>query len=100
MHFSLHFFAATVLAIGFIITAGLGLGQAAIRSRSLPVCWHCGAREVRYSTSHRLLDNALWPLLLVPYRCWLCQTRFYGFRNSHSLNPAAPKQSSIGLGIG
>ncbi len=90
LHLSVRLLIMIVVAIGFFIAVGLGLLQAAYRSWSLPLCWRCGAREVRPSTSYRSVDDALRFLLLVPYRCWACQCRFYGFRSQHSLNPAAP----------
>lgn len=90
VHFGLRLFLLIVLAVAFLITIGLGLAQAAYRSWTLPVCWHCGARQVRYSMSRRTRDNFLRLLLLVPYRCWLCQRRFYGFRSQHSLGSVTP----------
>jgi hypothetical protein len=89
LHVSVPFLMMIVVSIGFAIAAGLGLLQAAYRSWNLPFCWRCGARGVHYSTSHYSADDGLRLLWLVPYRCWVCQCRFYGFRSHHSL-PASP----------
>lgn len=90
MHLSLKLFLVVVVAVGFLIALGLGLAQAAYRSWSLPMCWHCGARQVRYSTTRRFGDSMLRMLLIVPYRCWVCQQRFYGFRSQHSVSSVTP----------
>lgn len=66
--------------VGIIATVGVLLVQAAVHSWSLPVCWRCGTPRVRRSTPHSPIDTAVRFILIVPYRCRSCRTRFYGFR--------------------
>jgi hypothetical protein len=65
---------------------------AAIRTRHLTECWHCGALKVRPSKTQRS-DALAGIFLLRPYRCGGCLTRFYAFRSiawDHSTTPTAP----------
>jgi hypothetical protein len=80
MHLSLRYLVLIFFTFGLLITCGLALGQAAVRSWTLPVCWHCGGKQVRPSARRQAADLALRLLLLVPYRCRACQRRFYAFR--------------------
>jgi len=78
-------FALIVVSLAALIVFGLALIQAALRSRVLPVCWHCGARAVFYSGTRHSTDTVARFLLLVPYRCRGCQYRFYAFRTHRPL---------------
>ena len=76
-----------ILFIAFLALIGLAyLLVAGIRTWNLAQCWFCGAGKVRPSKSRSWLDTAVGMLLLKPYRCGGCLTRFYGFRTS-SLDP-------------
>jgi hypothetical protein len=85
MHLSLRYVAVIVVGSAFLVSACVAFFLAAYRSLSLPVCSHCGAKEVHRSASHRAVDMLVRCVSLVPYRCWVCQRRFYGFRNSNAL---------------
>jgi hypothetical protein len=88
MHLSLHYVAIIVVTIAFLTVVGVTLLFAAYRSVSLPVCLNCGAREVHRSRTNTAADIFAGLLFLVPYRCWVCQRRFYGFRTSNALRQA------------
>ena len=75
-------FVALLALSGLVYLLGAGM-----RTWNLATCWYCGAQKVRPSKSRSWLDKALGILLLKPYRCAGCLTRFYGFRTS-SLNPS------------
>ncbi len=59
-------------AMGFLVRTG-------VRTRNLGRCWRCGAAKVRPSKS-RSMDKLAGCLVLRPYRCGGCLTRFYAFR--------------------
>ncbi len=80
MHLSIRYLVLFFLTLGLLISCGLALVQAALRSWFLPVCWHCGGKQVRHSYKHQSVDSAVRLLLMVPYRCRACQRRFYAFR--------------------
>lgn len=91
MHIGLRYLVVITAAFGFATIGVILLVQAALHSRSLPVCWHCGTPEVRRSTSRLPADMALRFLFLVPYRCRGCLKRFYGFPSARAIrNPEAP----------
>lgn len=68
--------------------------RAMLRTRNLPVCWHCGASKVRRSAPQCVLDTITHVLFLKPYRCRGCLTRFYGFHR-----PREASRPSAALGI-
>jgi hypothetical protein len=77
-----------ILFVALLALCGLAyLLMAGIRTWNLGECWYCGAEKVRPSKSRRWMDTAVGVLLLKPYRCAGCLTRFYGFRTS-SLDPS------------
>jgi hypothetical protein len=84
MHLSLRYIAVIVFAVAPLIGACVALFLAAYRSVSLPVCLHCGAKEVHRSAANRAVDMLVRFVSLVPYRCWVCNRRFYGFRSSNA----------------
>lgn len=65
--------------MGFVVRTG-------IRTRNLARCWRCGAEKIRPSKS-RSMDKLAGCLVLRPYRCGGCLTRFYAFR---TFTPALP----------
>ena len=85
MHLSLRYIAVIVVAFALLISTCVALFVAAYRSVSLPVCLHCGAKEVHRSAANRAVDMLVRFVALVPYRCWVCKRRFYGFRSSNAL---------------
>lgn len=75
-------FGVTLLLLcgmGFLIRTG-------VRTRNLARCWRCGAAKVRPSRP-RSMDKLVGCLVLRPYRCAGCLTRFYAFR---TFTPALP----------
>ena len=69
-----------IFAVLLLLLCGLAyLVRAAIRTRNLDECWHCGAAKIRHSKS-RWSDAAARAFYLRPYRCRGCLTRFYAFR--------------------
>jgi hypothetical protein len=50
------------------------------RACQLPRCWRCGAEKVRRSHSTGFLDTLAATMLLSPFRCSGCRTRFYATR--------------------
>jgi hypothetical protein len=85
MHLRLRYVAVIVVGSILLVSACAGLFVTAYRSVSLPICLHCGARDVHRSASHEALDMLVRFVSLVPYRCWVCKRRFYGFRSSNVL---------------
>ncbi len=66
-----------------LVLCGLAyLAGAGFRTWSLPGCWRCGAMKVRPSVSHSWVDSMALVVLLKPYRCAGCLTRFYAFPSS------------------
>jgi hypothetical protein len=88
MHLSLRYIAVIVFGSAVLVSACVGLFGAAYRSVSLPACLHCGAKDVHRSASHSSADLLVRCAFLVPYRCWVCKRRFYGFRSSNALPQA------------
>lgn len=80
MHLGLRFIAIVAVACIVLISSAVGLFQAFFRSWTLPICWRCGSRPVRPSSSRRGRDIAVRFVMLIPYRCPGCRCRFYGFR--------------------
>jgi hypothetical protein len=68
-----------VVVVVLVLPWAAYLLRAAFRTRHLPVCWSCGAVKVRRLTPQHFLDSINTVLLLKPYRCSGCRTRFYGF---------------------
>ena len=50
------------------------------RACQIPRCWSCGAEKVRRSQSTGMLDTLAAMMLLGPFRCSGCRTRFYATR--------------------
>lgn len=71
------------VAVFAIFVGVLVLAEAVVfvlRTRSLPVCGHCGFSSVRRVHSrHRPLDTIARACLLYPHRCQRCLHRFYCF---------------------
>lgn len=78
---SLRYFALIVVTLALLIPVGVAMLQALIRSATMPVCWSCGARQVRESATRSARDFPARLLLLIPYRCRSRQRRFYAFRS-------------------
>ena len=90
MHIGLRYLVVITAAFVSVTVGVILLVQAALHSRSLPVCWHCGTPEVRRSATRLPADLALRFLFLVPYRCRGCLKRFYGFPSARAIpNPQA-----------
>jgi transposase-like protein len=85
MHLRLRYLALIVLTLALLIPVGVAMLQALFRSSTMPVCWSCGARQVRPSGTRSATDLPARLLLLIPYRCRSCQRRFYAFRTSRAL---------------
>lgn len=85
MHPSLRHLALIVLAFAVLIPAGVAVLQALFHSWTMPVCWGCGARQVRQSATRSFADLPARLLLMLPYRCRSCQRRFYAFRTHRVL---------------
>jgi hypothetical protein len=76
-----------IFAVLLMLLCGMAyLVRAAIRTKNLGKCWHCGASKIRHSKS-RWSDTVAGLFFLRPYRCGRCLTRFYGFR---TFGPGAP----------
>jgi hypothetical protein len=81
-----------VFAILLVLLCGLAyMVLAAIRTRNLDKCWHCGASKIRRSKS-RWSDAIVGMFFLRPYRCGRCLTRFYAFR---TFGPGVPLEPII-----
>ena len=80
MHPGLRYVIAFAGMVGIAVSVGILLIQATVHSWTLPVCWRCGTSRVRRSTPQPPIDSVVKFLLIVPYRCRSCRTRFYGFR--------------------
>ena len=79
-----------IFVVLLVLLCGLAyLVLAAVRTRNLDKCWHCGAEKIRHSKSH-WLDNVAGVFFLRPYRCGRCLTRFYAFRTFAPAHPIAP----------
>lgn len=85
MFSSLRYFTVIVIALAFLIVCGLAFLQAVLRYQALPNCWRCGAKRVRHSACRSITDVTARILLLAPYRCRVCQQRFYAFRSHRPL---------------
>jgi len=87
-----------VSGITLLLLCGLAyLVRAAIRTKSLGKCWHCGASKIRHSKS-RSSDKPAGMFFLRPYRCGRCLTRFYAFRTfgpGVPLEPIAPELMAV-----
>ena len=76
-----------IFAVLLLMLCGLAyMVRAAIRTRNLDECWHCGASKIRHSKSRWSDALAGW-FFLRPYRCGRCLTRFYAFR---TFGPGVP----------
>jgi hypothetical protein len=76
-----------IFAVLLMLLCGMAyMVRAAIRTRNLDECWHCGASKIRHSKS-RWSDALAKAFFLRPYRCRRCLTRFYAFR---TFAPAVP----------
>ncbi len=53
---------------------------AVLRGRYIPQCFQCGATKVRPSRPLGVLELAAAFLLVRPYRCLGCRTRFHAMR--------------------
>lgn len=89
-----------VFAALLVLLCGMAyMVLAAIRTRHLDKCWHCGASKIRHSKS-RWSDTVAKAFLLRPYRCGRCLTRFYAFRTfgpGVPLEPIAPVAVAVAL---
>ena len=70
--------ASAAIAGSLLLAATIRL---VLRTRRLPICWHCAAEGVRRSHSRNFLDELARAVLLYPYRCEKCLQRFYCFRS-------------------
>ena len=91
-------FLSSIFVILLVLLCGLAyLVLAAIRTRNLDTCWHCGAAKIRHSRS-RWSDTIAGMFFLRPYRCGRCLTRFYAFRTfgpGVPLEPIAPMAVAV-----
>ncbi|MBZ5674278.1 MAG: hypothetical protein LAP61_08540 [Acidobacteriia bacterium] len=82
---------ALFVTLLMLLCAMAYLVRAGIRTRHRTECWRCGAAKVRPSKTQPS-DALAGMLLLRPYRCGGCLTRFYAFRSfawDHSTTPVA-----------
>ena len=81
-----------IFVVLLVLLCGLAfLVLAAVRTRNLDACWHCGASKIRHSKS-RWSDTFAGMFLLRPYRCGRCLTRFYAFR---TFGPGIPLEPIV-----
>ena len=84
-----------LFAVLLVLLCGVAyLVLAAVRTRNLDKCWHCGAEKIRHSKSH-WSDNVAAMFFLKPYRCGRCLTRFYAFRTFAPAHPIAALIPSV-----
>jgi hypothetical protein len=63
-----------------VICCGIFMTRSFARACNIPRCWKCGAEKVRRSHSSSVMDTAAAIMLLSPFRCSGCRTRFYATR--------------------
>jgi len=64
-------------AVIIILGGAVFLIRTFVRGWLMPACWRCGARKVRKSKSDSFTDTAAGFVLLHPFRCTGCRSRFY-----------------------
>jgi hypothetical protein len=80
MQHPLRYLVALLIGVPAAISLVTVLLKAAIRSRRLPLCPRCGRHKVRRSQIASSIDQAFRVLMLSPFRCQGCLTRFYTFQ--------------------
>ena len=64
-------------AVIIILGGAVFLVRTFVRGWLMPACWRCGAHKVRKSRADSFMDTAAVLVLLHPFRCTGCRSRFY-----------------------